>query len=55
MVGVPTLVTRWPCGPSFRIGWPLPWRMRSAEMMLGPSRKTKMIAVTVAPPVRNVM
>ena len=55
MVGVPFLVTRWVCGPSSRIGWPLPWRTRSAAMIVGPNRKTKTTAVIVAPAVRKVM
>ena len=55
MVGVPALVSRWLGGPSARIGWPLPWRRRSAEMMIGPNRKTKTSAVMVAPAVRKVM
>ena len=35
MVGVPRLA-RWVCGPSSRIGWPLPWRTRSQPMNFGP-------------------
>ena len=31
MVGVPFLVTRCDCGPSVRIGWPLP--CRSAQLV----------------------
>ena len=55
MVGVPFLVTRCDCGPSGRIGWPLPCLMRNLVMITGPNRKTKMSAVTVAPTARNVM
>ncbi len=39
MVGVPAFL-KWVCGPSARIGWPLPWRTRSEAMILGPNRKT---------------
>ena len=39
MVGVPFLVTRWLCGPSSRIGWPLPCRTRSAAMIVGPEQE----------------
>ena len=31
MVGVPFLVTRCDCGPSVRIGWPLPWRAQQVD------------------------
>ncbi len=55
MVGVPFLVMRWPWGPSSRIGWPWPWRTRSAAMMVGPKRKTNTIAVIAAPAARKVM
>ena len=55
MVGVPFLVTRWDCGPSVRIGWPLPCFMRSLAMMTGPNRNTNKAAVTIAPAARNVM
>ena len=44
-------LTRWLCGPSARIGWPLPCLTRSGAMIAGPKRKTKMSAVIVAPPV----
>jgi hypothetical protein len=54
MVGVPAFL-KWVCGPSARIGWPLPWRMRSASMMAGPNRKTISAEVISAPPVRKVM
>ncbi len=50
-MGVPFLVSRWPCGPSSRIGWPLPCRMRRPAMICGPNRKTKNSAVTTAPAV----
>ena len=55
MVGVPRFVSECDCGPSSRIGWPLPCLMRSREMMAGPNQKTNRSAVAVAPPVRNVM
>ncbi len=55
MVGVPRLVSRWVCGPSSRIGWPLPWRIRSSEMIQGPNQNTNRPAVNSAPPVRKVM
>ena len=54
MVGVPFLVRRWDCGPSVRIGWPLPCLSRRRSMIAGPNRNTKMSAVMVAPPVRTV-
>ena len=55
MVGVPALAMMCDCGPSLRIGWPLPCRMRSSAMMRGPNRNTNSSAVTTAPPVRKVM
>ena len=55
MVGVPFLVTRCDCGPSVRIGWPLPCSVRSLSMIIGPNRNTKTSAVIIAPPVRTVM
>ena len=55
IVGVPFLVSRWDCGPSARIGWPLPCFKRKAEMIRGPKKKTKNSAVAAAPPVRTVM
>ena len=55
MVGVPALATMCDCGPSLRIGWPLPWNSRSRSMIIGPNMKTKSSAVMTAPPVRNVM
>ncbi len=54
MVGVPAFL-KCVCGPSARIGWPLPWRMRNAEMICGPNRKTMKAEVISAAPVRNVM
>ena len=54
MVGVPAFL-KWVCGPSARIGWPLPWRMRSEEMIIGPNRKTMVAEVNSAAPVRKVM
>ncbi len=53
MVGVPALA-KCDSGPSVRIGWPLPWRMRNAEMMRGPNRNTTSAEVISAPPVRKV-
>ena len=55
MVGVPALLTMWDCGPSARIGWPLPCSSRSRLMMNWPNRNTNSSAVMTAPPVRNVM
>ena len=55
MVGVPFLVTRCDCGPSARIGWPLPCFKRNRSMIGLPNRNTNTKAVTMAPPVRNVM
>ena len=54
IVGVPAFL-KWVCGPSARIGWPLPWRIRSAEMMRGPNRNTMKAEVMSDAPVRNVM
>ena len=55
MVGVPFLVSRCDCGPSVRIGCPLPCFSRSSAMMAGPNMKTNSRAVMIAPPVRKVM
>ena len=52
IVGVPRLA-RWVCGPSSRIGWPLPWRTRSQPMNLGPMISPISSAVATAPPVRK--
>jgi hypothetical protein len=38
MVGVPAFL-KWVCGPSARIGWPLPWRTRSELMIIGPEHE----------------
>ena len=54
MVGVPAFL-KWVCGPSARIGWPLPCRIRSELMIVGPNRKTSSAEVISAPPVRKVM
>ena len=54
MVGVPCFSTIWRCGPSSRIGWPLPCMDFSFRMNHGPIRKQITIAVTTAPPLRNV-
>ena len=40
MVGVPALAMMCDCGPSARIGWPLPCSRRRRSMMVGPNRKT---------------
>ena len=53
MVGVPRLA-RWVCGPSSRIGWPLPWRMRSMAMKRGPMTRPMTSAVISVAPARNV-
>ena len=55
MVGVPFLVSRCDCGPSVRMGWPLPCFSRSMEIIAGPNRNTNSSAVITAPPVRKVM
>ena len=54
MVGVPFFVKRCEAGPSRRIGWPLPCFSRSAEMIVGPKKKTRNSPVPAAPSVRNV-
>lgn len=54
MVGVPAFL-KCVCGPSARIGWPLPCLSRSELMMVGPKMKTISAEVISAPPVRNVM
>ena len=54
MVGVPAL-TKWPSGPSSRIGWPLPWVRRSTAISGRPKMKPKISAVRKAPPARKVM
>ena len=43
------------CGPSARIGWPLPCRTRSDAIIRGPNRKTMIAEVNRAAPVRKVM
>ena len=53
MVGVPRLA-RWVCGPSSRIGWPLPWRTRSMLMKRGPMTRPMTSAVIRAAPARKV-
>ena len=53
IVGVPTLA--WcVCGPSSRIGWPLPWRTRSMLMNFGPITRPMNSAVSSVAPARNV-
>ena len=54
IVGVPAFL-KWVCGPSARIGWPLPCLTRSELMIVGPNRNTSSADVISAPPVRNVM
>ena len=54
MVGVPRLA-RWVCGPSSRIGWPLPCRTLSQPMNFGPISRPMNKAVAVAAPARKVM
>ncbi len=54
MVGVPAFL-KWVCGPSARIGCPLPCRTRSEAMMAGPKRNTTSADVKSAAPVRKVM
>ena len=55
IVGVPFFVTRCDCGPSSRIGWPLPCRARSAAIVSGAKKKTKNSAVAAAMAARKVM
>ncbi len=54
MVGVPAFL-KWVCGPSARIGWPLPCRTRSEEIIGLPNMKTKNADVISAAAVRKVM
>src|SRR4029450_12929959 len=49
MVGVPFLVTRCDCGPSLRIGWPLPRLSRNWSLIAGPNRKTNTQAGATPP------
>ena len=53
MVGVPTLA-RWVCGPSSRIGWPLPCRTRNMAMKRGPMTRPISSAVSSVAPARAV-
>ena len=53
IVGVPTLA-RWVCGPSVRIGCPLPWRTRSMLMKRGPMIRPMTSAVISVAPERKV-
>ena len=55
MVGVPFLRSRWPLGPSGRIGCPLLCLRRSQRIRCGPRTKLINNAVTTAPPERKVM
>ena len=48
MVGVPRLA-RWLCGPSVRIGCPLPWCTRNQPMKRGPITSPISNAVATAP------
>src|SRR4028118_999886 len=52
MVGVPRLLW-WVAGPSSRIGWPLPWRMRSQPMNFGPISRPMTKAAAGAAPARE--
>ena len=52
IVGVPRLA-RCVCGPSARIGCPLPWRTRSQPMKRGPMIRPMNSAVATAAPVRK--
>ena len=54
MVGVPAFL-KCVCGPSARIGWPLPCLTLSDAMIAGPKMKTISAEVMSAPPVRKVM
>ena len=54
MVGVPAFL-KCVCGPSARIGWPLPCRSLSEVDDAGPNRNTSSAEVISAPPVRKVM
>jgi hypothetical protein len=53
IVGVPFLA-RWVCGPSERIGCPLPCRTRSQPMNFGPMRRPRNKAVATAMPARKL-
>ena len=54
MVGVPALA-KWPSGPSSRMGWPLPWRLRNTLIKGRPKIKPKKSAVKKAQPARTVI
>ncbi len=54
MVGVPAFL-KWVCGPSARMGWPLPCLIRNESMIIGPNMNTISAEVISAPPVRKVM
>ena len=54
MVGVPALA-KWPSGPSSRMGWPLPWRLRNTSIKGRPKMKPKKSADKKAQPARTVM
>ena len=47
MVGVPAFL-KWVCGPSARIGWPLPCLILNELMIVGPNMKTISAAVISA-------
>ena len=53
IVGVPFLA-KWLCGPSSRIGWPLPCRTRSQPMKRGPMSRPRNSAVATAAPARKL-
>ena len=54
MVGVPAFSTIWRCGPSLRIGWPLPCFTFSHWISEPLTMKAKISAVITAPPERKV-
>ena len=54
MVGVPAFSRIWRCGPSARMGWPLPCFTFSQRISMGLIRKAIISAVTTAAPLRKV-
>ncbi len=54
MVGVPAFSMMWRCGPSLRIGWPLPCLIFSQRISAGLMRKAISSDVTTAAPERKV-
>ncbi len=53
MVGVPAFSMMWRCGPSLRIGWPLPCFTLSQRISEPLTMKAKSSAVITAPPERK--